>query len=176
MAFNLTRAAGALASPFHAKATTATIRRQLINVPARPVRSARRIHPAATDELALGPRLARPVHRRPRDHPDRPLPDHPARRPRPRDQWKSRADRRLSHARTALSPTQDQHDSTTIRSVHPGLARVPLRMLPVPAPAGSCSHTQVLGHLLIQSGLEHRLGELLEQPVRAGQRQSLLPG
>jgi hypothetical protein len=44
MAFNLTRAAGALASQFHARATTATIRRQLINVPARPVRSARRIH------------------------------------------------------------------------------------------------------------------------------------
>ena len=44
MAFNLTRAAGALASLFHARATTATIRRQLINVPARPVRSARRIH------------------------------------------------------------------------------------------------------------------------------------
>jgi Transposase DDE domain group 1 len=44
MAFNLTRAAGALASLFHARATTATIRQQLINVPARPVRSARRIH------------------------------------------------------------------------------------------------------------------------------------
>jgi Transposase DDE domain group 1 len=44
MAFNLTRAAGALASCFHAKATTASIRAQLINVPARPVRSARRIH------------------------------------------------------------------------------------------------------------------------------------
>jgi Transposase DDE domain group 1 len=43
IAFNLTRAAGALASAFHAKATTATIRRQLINVPARTVRSARRI-------------------------------------------------------------------------------------------------------------------------------------
>lgn len=43
MAFNLTRAAGSLASIFHAKASTATIRRQLINVPARPVRSARRI-------------------------------------------------------------------------------------------------------------------------------------
>jgi Transposase DDE domain group 1 len=42
MAFNLTRAAGALASRFHAKANTATIRRQLINVPARTVRSARR--------------------------------------------------------------------------------------------------------------------------------------
>jgi hypothetical protein len=43
MAFNLTRAAGALASRFHAKATTATIRRQLINVAARVVRSARRV-------------------------------------------------------------------------------------------------------------------------------------
>jgi hypothetical protein len=42
MAFNLTRAAGALASPFHARATTATVRRQLVNVPARVVRSARR--------------------------------------------------------------------------------------------------------------------------------------
>lgn len=42
MAFNLTRAAGALASAFHAKATTATIRRQLINVAARVTRSARR--------------------------------------------------------------------------------------------------------------------------------------
>ncbi|HEY7007764.1 MAG TPA: IS1380 family transposase [Jatrophihabitantaceae bacterium] len=43
MAFNLTRAAGALASLFHAKATTATIRAQLINIPARVVRSARRV-------------------------------------------------------------------------------------------------------------------------------------
>ncbi len=42
MAFNLTRAAGALASTFHAKATTATLRRQLINVAARVTRSARR--------------------------------------------------------------------------------------------------------------------------------------
>jgi DDE family transposase len=43
IAFNLTRAAGALASTFHARATTATIRAQLINVPARPVRSARQL-------------------------------------------------------------------------------------------------------------------------------------
>ncbi len=43
MAFNLTRAAGALASVFHAKATTATIRRQLICVPARLATSARRL-------------------------------------------------------------------------------------------------------------------------------------
>jgi hypothetical protein len=43
MAFNLTRAAGTLASVFHAKATTGTIRAQLINVPARLARSARRL-------------------------------------------------------------------------------------------------------------------------------------
>jgi hypothetical protein len=42
MAFNLTRAAGALASVFHAKATTATIRTQLISVPGRIASSARR--------------------------------------------------------------------------------------------------------------------------------------
>src|SRR3954449_6615919 len=43
IAFNLTRAAGALASTAHAKATTATIRTQLIAVPARIARSARRL-------------------------------------------------------------------------------------------------------------------------------------
>jgi hypothetical protein len=42
MAFNLTRALGTLASAFHAKAATATIRRQLITVAARVARSARR--------------------------------------------------------------------------------------------------------------------------------------
>jgi len=43
MAFNLTRSAGVLASAFHAKATTGTIRAQLINVPGRLARSARRL-------------------------------------------------------------------------------------------------------------------------------------
>jgi hypothetical protein len=43
IAFNLTRAAGTLASMFHAKATGATIRRHLITVPARIAHSARRI-------------------------------------------------------------------------------------------------------------------------------------
>ncbi len=43
MAFNLTRAAGALASTLHARATTATIRAQLISVPARLARTARRL-------------------------------------------------------------------------------------------------------------------------------------
>ena len=43
IAFSLTRAAGTLASVFHARATTGTIRAQLINVPARLARSARRL-------------------------------------------------------------------------------------------------------------------------------------
>jgi hypothetical protein len=43
MTYNLLRAAGALTSAFHAKATTATIRAQLIHIPARIARSARRI-------------------------------------------------------------------------------------------------------------------------------------
>ena len=43
MAFNLTRAAGALASLWHAKATTGAVRRQLIMVPARLAHSARRL-------------------------------------------------------------------------------------------------------------------------------------
>jgi len=43
MAFNLTRAAGTLASAFHAKATTATLRSHLICVPGRLARSARRL-------------------------------------------------------------------------------------------------------------------------------------
>jgi hypothetical protein len=43
IAHNLTRAAGAAASPFHARAETSTIREQLIAVPARTARSARRI-------------------------------------------------------------------------------------------------------------------------------------
>jgi hypothetical protein len=62
MALNLTRAAGALASLFHARATTATIRRQLINIPARPLRPPHQA--AVTDELALGRRLVRSVRRR----------------------------------------------------------------------------------------------------------------
>ena len=43
VAYNLLRAAGALASVFHAKATTHTIRAHLINIPARIATSARRL-------------------------------------------------------------------------------------------------------------------------------------
>jgi hypothetical protein len=43
ISYNLTRAAGTLADRFHAKATGATIRRNLINIPARIATSARRL-------------------------------------------------------------------------------------------------------------------------------------
>jgi hypothetical protein len=43
IAHNLTRATGALASRFHARAPTGTIRAQLINIPARLTRSAHRL-------------------------------------------------------------------------------------------------------------------------------------
>ena len=43
MTYNLLRATGALTSPFHTKATTATLRSHLVQVPARIARSARRI-------------------------------------------------------------------------------------------------------------------------------------
>ncbi|MFI9630497.1 transposase [Streptomyces sp. NPDC052042] len=43
MTYNLLRATGALTSAFHAKATTATLRTHLVQIPARIARSARRI-------------------------------------------------------------------------------------------------------------------------------------
>jgi hypothetical protein len=43
IAFNLLRAAGCLAGAFHARATTATLRAYLVNIPARIARSARRV-------------------------------------------------------------------------------------------------------------------------------------
>ena len=48
-------------APALARATTATIRRKLISVPARVATSARRMHPAPADRLALGDRLDRAV-------------------------------------------------------------------------------------------------------------------
>jgi hypothetical protein len=56
---------------------------------------------------------------------------------------------------------------------------VPFRTFPRPAPwpAGSCFLIPpVAGHLLVQRGLDHGLGQLLQQPVRAGQRQAPLAG
>ena len=36
--------------------------------------------------------------------------------------------------------------------------------------------TEMLGQLLVQRRFQHRLGQLLQQPIRASQRQALLPG
>lgn len=53
IAFNLTRAAGALAGPFHAKATGATIRTHLITVPARLARTGIKAGRARTGRLTM---------------------------------------------------------------------------------------------------------------------------
>ena len=92
IAHNLTRAAGCLASAFHATARPATLRDQLINVPGpdRQLRPA--AHPAPADRLALGTSLAGGNDRR---H----LTSRPTRPPATKDpQWKHRADRPTRHA------------------------------------------------------------------------------
>jgi hypothetical protein len=61
MAHNLIRATGCLTGPWHAKARTATIRRHLINVPARIAHRARRILSPPASPLALARALAGPV-------------------------------------------------------------------------------------------------------------------
>src|SRR4051794_2686798 len=76
IAFNLTRAAGVLASASHAKATTGTIRARLIAVPVRVARSARRLRlhsPRDWPWRPPGPSCSTPpaAHRQP---PDRPPP------------------------------------------------------------------------------------------------------
>ena len=68
IAHNLTRAAGVLASMLHARATTATIRAHLINVPARIARGARRLTlhlPQGWPWQAAWEGLHTAVHRRP---------------------------------------------------------------------------------------------------------------
>ena len=68
IAHNLTRAAGTLASITHARATTATIRAHLINVPARTARGARRLTlhlPEGWPWQAAWEGLHTAVHRRP---------------------------------------------------------------------------------------------------------------
>jgi hypothetical protein len=66
IAHNLTRAAGCLASLFHAKARTGTIRRHLITVPARIARRSRRIILRLAYHLATPRRLQWLTHRHPR--------------------------------------------------------------------------------------------------------------
>jgi hypothetical protein len=95
-AFNLTGAAGCLASLLHARATTGTIRAQLINVPARLAHSGRRLHlhfHGTGPGNAPGPSCSTP----PWDHPSRPDPLH-LRKARHEPKWNSRTDRPITHA------------------------------------------------------------------------------
>jgi len=113
IAFNLSRGTGCLASTFHAKVTTATIRRQLITIPARIATPARRtILHLPTGWPWANP--GRPCSTPAADHPARPPPDHPATKARPQDppRWKSRTDRQTHPART--QPVQPE-----IQSRHP---------------------------------------------------------
>ena len=89
MAFNLTRTAGVLASTFHAKATTGTIRAHLINIPGR-----RR---SSTTGRGLTPTALLTDQRK-----DRKAPDQSATPPRP----KTHTDR-LGHYEPARSPLKD---------------------------------------------------------------------
>ena len=68
IAFNLARAAGAVAAR-HATARWATLRTQLINVPARIATSARRLDPAPAHPTGPGPPPGRPCGTPPPDHP-----------------------------------------------------------------------------------------------------------
>ena len=78
IAFNLTRAAGCLASAFHARSTTGTIRAQLINVPARLARSARTLQLPLPTNWPWEPAWTR-RSTRPSDHPQPPEPRPPPR-------------------------------------------------------------------------------------------------
>jgi predicted nucleic acid-binding Zn ribbon protein len=53
IAYNLTRAAAALAGPAHAKATGATLRAHLVTVPVRLARTGRRKTPSSPDRRNL---------------------------------------------------------------------------------------------------------------------------
>src|SRR5512144_940375 len=107
MAFNLTRAAGALASLRHAKATTATVRAQLIRVPARLARSARRLilhlprdwpwEPAWRRLFRGGPRPARRLS-----------PNHTPCGARPETRRTSRTSRRVSPRRAPQARSRVQ--------------------------------------------------------------------
>ena len=111
IAYNLTRAAGALASAFHAKARTATLRAQLIDVagPDRPLRAAG----SRCTCPATGP--GKPAWTNcsaaPCTTPYPPPPDHRARTGPTGEQWKSRADRRLPHVHTQ---TRVPHNSAVL--------------------------------------------------------------
>ena len=120
IAFNLTRAVGVLASTSHAKATTATIRRQLNQRrrPRHPLRPPLRAAP--TDRLAVGAGLAAALRRR-----DRPTPHHlthQRRQARPKDHSGNAGHTgRSTLPRTRTQSLRPQRDPKSCHAVHPGL-------------------------------------------------------
>jgi hypothetical protein len=106
-AYNLTRAAGHLASVFHARARTGTIRRHLINIPARIATGARRLTlhlpqlcAGRTTSPTCGPRPDSAWSPDPRDRPARPRPE---RSWRPRTGWPP-GDHRCPHPEGTPGP------------------------------------------------------------------------
>ena len=99
IAHNLTRAAGALASTFHARARTATLRAQLINTPpgSRPAHAA---HVYTYPALALDTTPSRPCTRQSSRLPEQRPPLEPPALPGTRNdpKWNSWTDWRLTHA------------------------------------------------------------------------------
>ena len=138
IAFNLTRAAATLTGPTLAKATTATIRRRLVHVPARTARRARRLTLHLPDGLALAPRMA--TSPRPCQRPTTPSRDDlttQPRRARPRTPWNTLTARPgsssrphpLTRPRSQTPPTtpahrwiEAKHPADTARGVAPNRA------------------------------------------------------
>ena len=125
IAFNLTRAAATLTGAQLAKATTATVRRKLIHVPARIASSARRITlhlpeawPWHTAWTRLFARVADPPPRHRPDTPSRSRRDPRNRRGTPRQQG-----RVFPHAPPAASARDDDQRHTISPSVDRGLDR-----------------------------------------------------
>lgn len=94
IAHNLTRALGVLAAGHHHSQTTATIRRQLINTPARASRSALRLTLHLPTHWPWQPGWTRLWHS------PAPTLNPESEPPRSGSKWKSRADRRTSHGST----------------------------------------------------------------------------
>jgi len=114
IAHNLLRAAGALAAPHLSKARGATLRRQLVNVPARITR------PQGTPTLAARRRLEHPVDQR--IHRTQPTSSHltpPAQATKAatrKQQWKSWTNQQPTHAQARSGTPQHQQHRTKINT------------------------------------------------------------
>ena len=99
IAHNLLRAAGMLAGDRHARARGSTLRRRIVNVPARLARPQHRPIPAPAHPLALVKTLAQTVGTTPSDtaHRSQRQPDHPAVKAQPEAHRKSWTDQRPPH-------------------------------------------------------------------------------